>query len=67
MLCLGFYEPNVNVLNETHGDWSMAGEKWLLAAHADKIIGFQPTKSQGRKEKETIVPNGGRRCQNSEG
>lgn len=55
------------MLNETQGDWSVAGEKWLLAADADKSIGFQSTKSQRQKEKETIVPNEGRRCQNLEG
>jgi len=46
MLCLGCEEPNVNVLNETQGHWSVSGEKWLLAADADKSIGFQSTKSQ---------------------
>lgn len=67
MLWLGFYEPNVNVLNETRGDWAGAGEKWLLAADADKRIGFQSTESQRQKEIEAGVPNGGRRCQSFEG
>lgn len=55
------------MLNETQGDGSVAGERWLLAADADKSIGFQSTKSQRQKEKETVVPNGGKRCQNLEG
>lgn len=67
MLWLGFSEPNVNVLNDTRGDWAGAGEKWLLAADADKRIGFQSTKCQRQKEIETGVPNRGRRCQNLEG
>lgn len=67
MLWLGFSEPNVNVLDETQGDGAGAGEKWLLAADADKRIAFQSTESQRQKEIETGVPSGGRRCQNLEG
>lgn len=51
MLCLGFSEPNVNVLDETQGDGAGAGEKRLLAADADKRIGFQSTKKSKTRKK----------------
>lgn len=60
MLWLGFSEPNGNVLDETQGDGAGAGEKWLLAADADKRVGFQSRKSQRQKGIETEVPNGGK-------
>lgn len=44
------------MLNETQGDWSVAGEKWLLAVDADKNIEFQSTKSQRQKEKRDYSP-----------
>lgn len=56
MLWLGFSEPNVNVLDETQGDEAGAGEKWLLAADADKRIGFQSTKSQRQKRNRDWSP-----------
>lgn len=50
MLWLGFSEPNVNVLDEAQGDGAGAGEKGLLAADADKRIGFQSTKKSKTKK-----------------
>jgi len=38
------------VLNETHGGWSVAGDKWLLAVDADESIAFQFTEVKREKD-----------------
>lgn len=47
------------MLNEPQGRCGIAEEKRLLAADADKSIGFQSTEKSKTKRKETVVPYGG--------
>ena len=39
------------MLNETQGDWSVAGEKWLLAADAGEVLDFSLQKVKDKKKK----------------
>lgn len=44
------------MLNETQGDWSVAGEKWLLTADADKKYWISDYKKSKTKRKRDYSP-----------